>query len=308
MSLPHFLTKTLRCRKTLRMVAFVCLLPWLPIVPVAADTPVAAPVAAPEQVWHSDLDAALAKAGVDDALIVVDLYADWCGWCKKLEREVFPTPEFRQFADDKVLLRVDVEDGGEGAALQARYEAFSLPTTLLLDADLIQVGKVSGFAPAAPLVASFEAEIAAWERIADRYPQILANGSEELRRSLARELHQRGDGERAAALYAKVLAASSHLEPDAPWLYYLQADAHRLARDYEAARAATQRARELVFDRDLAEKLDLLAYRIAQDEGDCQGAKSTLRAFLDRNPESKMRRQIARKLQALEQGHDGLCA
>ena len=30
--------------------------------------------------------------------------SDWCGWCKKLRREVFDTPEFKKWAEENVIL------------------------------------------------------------------------------------------------------------------------------------------------------------------------------------------------------------
>lgn len=267
----------------------------------------------PGQVWLSDLDAAVEQAQESGAYIVVDLYAEWCGWCKKLEREVFPASAFRDFADDKVLLRVDVEDGAEGSALQARYGAYNLPTTLILDADMVRVGQVAGFAPADALVGQFEAEIAAWQRIVSRFPQILSQGSASLQRSLADELHERGDGGRAAQLYARLIAIAGSLNPETPWLYFKMADAQRLAGDFDRAAEATSKARQMADQGlagaadSLAEKLDLLAYQIAQDAGDCQKAKATLQEYLDTHPQSTKRRVLARQLKALERGDDTIC-
>lgn len=284
----------------------------LALVLVAGPTAASEPKT--EQIWLTDLDSAVKKAEETGEYIVVDLYAEWCGWCKKLEREVFPAPEFRSFAANKVLLRVDVEDGADGTALQARHGAFNLPTTLILDSSLARVGMVAGFLPAEALVPRFEAEIAAWQRLVSRFPQILNQGSVSLQRSLANEFHERGDGGRAAELYGRLVAAVGSLSPETPWLYYKKADAHRLARDFEAAAEATAKARQLASQGlagapdALAEKLDLLAYQIAEDAGDCQKAKSTLQQFLDSHPASKSRRVLARKLKALETGDDTICA
>ena len=70
-----------------------------------------------------------------------------------LEREVFPQPEFALLAREAVLLRVDVEDGGAGSELAARYDAYSLPTMLLLEPSGALAGKVAGYAPAREYVA-----------------------------------------------------------------------------------------------------------------------------------------------------------
>ena len=30
--------------------------------------------------------------------------SDWCGWCKRLVREILATPEFTRYADDNLVL------------------------------------------------------------------------------------------------------------------------------------------------------------------------------------------------------------
>src|SRR3990172_13240993 len=105
-------------------------LPILFLLLFAICSPLAAHAAAS---WHQKLAPALSEAQSSNRLVLVDLYAQWCGWCKRLEREVFATAKFQAAARDFVLLRVDVEDGGEGSRIQARYEAETLPTTLILN-------------------------------------------------------------------------------------------------------------------------------------------------------------------------------
>ena len=36
--------------------------------------------------------------------IIIDLYTDWCGWCKRLVKEVFVKPEFATWATKNVVL------------------------------------------------------------------------------------------------------------------------------------------------------------------------------------------------------------
>ena len=59
--------------------------------------------------WLDDYDAALKKAAAENKHVVIDFSgSDWCGWCKRLDKEVFATDEFRKGAAEKyVLLMVD---------------------------------------------------------------------------------------------------------------------------------------------------------------------------------------------------------
>ena len=49
--------------------------------------------AAAEDFWTTDWDKAMAAARAQKKPVVVDFYTDWCGWCKKLDKETYGAPE-----------------------------------------------------------------------------------------------------------------------------------------------------------------------------------------------------------------------
>jgi len=82
--------------------------------------------------------------------------SDWCGWCNKLEEEVFDDAEFAKLAGDKyVFLKLDFplyaaqspQLNAQNKQLQKKYEIKSYPTLVLIDArDQKQIG-VTGYRP-----------------------------------------------------------------------------------------------------------------------------------------------------------------
>lgn len=98
--------------------------------------------------WLKSLAEAQAEAKKKNAIIFVDLFAEWCGWCHKMEREVFPSEAFQNVTKDMVLLRVNTEDRGEGTRLSIQYGVASLPTFLMITHDQMVAGMISGYAPA----------------------------------------------------------------------------------------------------------------------------------------------------------------
>ncbi len=274
-----------------------------------ALAPSAPSAAADDGPWHTSVDEALAAAKGGDRYVLVDLYAEWCGWCKVLEREVFTSREFGDFTRDMVLLRVDVDDGGEGSALQARYEANSLPTTLILDADMVKVGEVKGYAPTPQFIASVRRELEEFEAMLDFYDKVKRGDDLALMRRLAEDFHGRGDGARAAALYQSMLEHTDRGGADA-WLHYLSADAYRLAGQYARAESNLARALEVARgapDPSLRERLDLLRFHIAHDSGDCRAAVASLESFLESHPSSGFRSQARRTLAAIRSGEEMKC-
>lgn len=55
------------------------------------------------------LDKALAKAHAENKPIVLDLNAEWCAPCRKLERLTFPDPKVNALLEQTVFLRIDTD-------------------------------------------------------------------------------------------------------------------------------------------------------------------------------------------------------
>lgn len=294
-------------KKTLLSLALLTSLPAAPLLaasgspsPEQAAKP--APAAA-APVWLTSLPQALAEAKKRDTYVLVDLYAEWCGWCKELEKKVFASPEFVAKAQSFVLLRVDTEDGGDGARLQAVHEANSLPTTLILDPKGVRAGEIGGYAPTREFLGYIDQQLAAWNDLKANYPGLLASSDADVQLDVAKELHKRQDGERAAALYEKV---AKHMDPATSsyaWLQFMLADSYRIDRRFDLAQDTIARARPLVPKADepavFGEQLDLLHYYIAQDNGDCRGARTSLEQFLQAHPASELRKRLQKTLNEL---------
>lgn len=95
--------------------------------------------------WETDLNAALRTAQDQDKHVLVDFTgSDWCGACKKLDRNVFSKPEFEKLASPHfVLTTIDYREKTplpserlkEVKALIKKYKIHRWPTILLIDSD-----------------------------------------------------------------------------------------------------------------------------------------------------------------------------
>ncbi|MEK7415602.1 MAG: thioredoxin family protein, partial [Planctomycetota bacterium] len=103
--------------------------------------------------WPAGWEQASKQALASGQPILADFTgSDWCGWCIKLRKEVFDTPEFTAWAKKKVvLLEVDfpqqkqlaAEQSAENDRLAKRYAIQGFPTILLLDAKGTELGRLS---------------------------------------------------------------------------------------------------------------------------------------------------------------------
>ncbi|WLT31830.1 thioredoxin family protein [Geothrix sp. PMB-07] len=102
--------------------------------------------------WGTDVPKAIAKAKAENKLVVLDFTgSDWCGWCIKLKKEVFDTPEFEAYAaKNLVLVEVDFPRKKEMSAQQkatnqqlaAKYGIKGYPTIFVLEGSGMPVGKL----------------------------------------------------------------------------------------------------------------------------------------------------------------------
>lgn len=77
-------------------------------------------------------------------LIFVDVYTDWCGPCKRMDKEVFPLPEVAKVYNASFInVKLDAEKG-EGPAIAKRYAVRSYPTYLFINEEGILIYRSNG--------------------------------------------------------------------------------------------------------------------------------------------------------------------
>lgn len=79
-------------------------------------------------------DEALARARAENKLVLLDVYTDWCGWCTRMDRDVFRDARVKAALLEFVPIRVNAEKGA-GRTVADRYRVNGLPTFLVVDAD-----------------------------------------------------------------------------------------------------------------------------------------------------------------------------
>ncbi len=116
--------------------------------------------------WSENFAKASEQAKAEKKLLLIDFTgSDWCGWCIKLDKEVFTKPEFEEYAKKNlVLVEADFPRKNEQTAevkeqndkLQKEYKVKGYPTIVVLNAEGKKVGEL-GYQPGGP--AAFIAEL-----------------------------------------------------------------------------------------------------------------------------------------------------
>lgn len=123
--------------------------------------------------WLSWNEAAeLVSSANSPKKIFIDVYTDWCGWCKKMDKDTFQNPEVAKYMNDNFyMVKLDgegkepiefrgktykyVPSGRRGyhefaaALLQGRL---SYPTVVFMDEDLNILSPVPGYQKPEPFL------------------------------------------------------------------------------------------------------------------------------------------------------------
>ena len=112
----------------------------------------------PGPAWQT-IEEAVASASESGKKILLSVYAPWCGWCRKLDTEVYPNEEVLAYLEEHfVLARVDGDDPEtkhrfkgyhlNGPQLAQAFGANGFPTTIFLEADGEYINRLPGYADA----------------------------------------------------------------------------------------------------------------------------------------------------------------
>jgi len=251
--------------------------------------------------WIKSLTVAQKKAKDSNQLIFVDLFADWCGWCHRMEQEVFPSATFQKATDNMVLLRLNTEDGAEGTTFARKFAVTSLPTFLMLSPEGTLAGIIKGYAPAPDFVQSIKGMETKYNDFRARVAREPTFGKDYQKRlDLAVEFGERQDFEASESRLRKLLTDPKTPADVRDQAYYNLAVAQATQGKRAESLKTIEKLSTVASKGDSLERARFLASQIYYDQGDLKAAVGELKRFKTTFPNSILIRNVEYLLPQLE--------
>jgi thioredoxin-related protein len=272
----------------------------------AAMALVLVPQAFAGNTWLKTVDAAQKAAKEKKQLILVDMFAEWCGWCHRFEKEVFPAKVFQDATADMILLRLNTEDGKEGSAMSRKFGVTSLPTFLLLTPELTSAGQIRGYAPPDAFVQSLKNTRNAHTTFMQRVKNEASISKDYFQRlALAKEFTARNDFPSAEIRLRKLMKEKGVPAAVRDQAYYEVAYGYAMQNKLPDAQKTIRELLMLSRFGESVERAHLLLGQIYLQQGNLVAARNEFRDFKDLFPDSALLANIEQILPELEKRLSG---
>ena len=148
-------TGSVKNHRLIFLAATACIFFFLP--GCSRSKPKVVPLAQAESTWLNDYKRAQQEAKTNNKFLLLDFTgSDWCGWCKKLDKEILSQSQFKDYArENLVLLEVDfprakpqnAEVRKQNQELAQQYQVEGFPTIVVLNGDGQKLWQYDGYFP-----------------------------------------------------------------------------------------------------------------------------------------------------------------
>lgn len=103
--------------------------------------------------WTSDLPKALEKAKAEARPLIIEFYAEWCGWCKMLDEKTFPDLKVLEKKDEFIWVKINAEKQSD---LAMEYNVKGFPLLVFLKSDGTEIKRINRYVTAEELRAEMD--------------------------------------------------------------------------------------------------------------------------------------------------------
>lgn len=116
-------------------------------------------IAKTKEISWNGYDEGLKLAQEQKKPVMMDFYADWCGYCVKMDKETYPDENVIAESERFITIKVDLTESDEKAtAIAQKYNVQGFPTLIFIDSEgqWAKENSVIGFVKANKLLESMK--------------------------------------------------------------------------------------------------------------------------------------------------------
>lgn len=108
--------------------------------------------------WNTNVESSLQQANQSGQLVLMKFTADWCVYCKKMERDTFAKPAVAGFVNQNFVPAL--VDADKHQQLVKHLKIKGLPAILIVSPDMVILERISGYQTEAKLLPTLKRAIA----------------------------------------------------------------------------------------------------------------------------------------------------
>jgi len=116
-------------------------------------------VNAQDEIKWMKFEDAIAASEKNPKMLLVDVYTDWCGWCKKMDKDTFTDPSVIAYINASFYaVKLNAEDATRKfdfkgtifteAQMAASMQVRSYPNFVIIEPNLQNIAHLAGYRPA----------------------------------------------------------------------------------------------------------------------------------------------------------------
>lgn len=249
--------------------------------------------------FDNDFSEASAAAQESRQPMLVDMYTDWCFWCKVMDDSTFPAPYVQKFLKNFQLAKINAE---VDTNLAQHYGVRSYPTFLLLKPDGTEIDRIIGYSPPEEFVGMIVQSLNGVNTLEDLRNRQAANPSDyDLTFELAEKYMYRSDYENARNYYNQILtsAPADKWELSASSAYYLAYMKYKEKKFDEAAQAYADMAKKYPKAEE-TEGAELMVGYCYQQANQFDKARDEYNDFLLKHPDTDEKDWIKEQMEKMK--------
>ncbi len=95
--------------------------------------------------WENDFDASFEKAKSENKIVMMDIYTDWCGACKEMDKTTFKDENIINNTTNFIALKFNPEKMPNGQDILKKYNILGFPTMLFINSDGFILKRILGY-------------------------------------------------------------------------------------------------------------------------------------------------------------------